>query len=172
MLYLTELLSKLKYERSQKSAKFTHKFLFNSPGGNSNTGPYSFLTIYSINCFGTSPNNSLGSLVAMESLSGKSFIATNCTISLGANLPFLSFSPSLSPSKIFIFPKSAFPIPTIIIDNGYAHASIIISMVSSISVSSPSVHINNIKYFSAPLPSVSHTFIIFLMIGAQFYIRI
>eukprot|EP00834_Sanchytrium_tribonematis_P001858 NODE_48_length_31852_cov_1.054168.p26 type:complete len:105 gc:universal NODE_48_length_31852_cov_1.054168:30892-30578(-) len=93
-------------------------------------------------------------------------------MSLEAARPFLSLSPSSSPSNTFIFPKSAVPIPTITIDKGLPQASTIASIVSSISVNSPSVQINRIKYFSAPFPSCLHTLIILRIIGAQFYVNV
>jgi hypothetical protein len=52
-----------------------------------------------------------------------------------------------SPSNIFILVKSSFPIPTIIIDNGYSYALYIYSIVDYISLIEPSVKIRSIKYF-------------------------
>lgn len=84
---------------------------------------------------------------------------TNCTMSLWAFFPFVEYNP-LSPSSLSMLVNSAFPIPTIIKDNGSSQLFTSKFIVSSMSWIYPSVNINNIWYTFEPYCILSRDMLI------------
>lgn len=101
--------------------------------------------IYESSWRGISSRSSLARRAGGELL--KSLKGTNWTMSRRATSPQLLVSGESSASRMFMFLKSAVPMPTITMERGRSLFFTISSMVASISSITPSVRINRMEYF-------------------------